>query len=247
MGCGASSAAPATEAKPETAVATVSPPSVTAATAAPTARAALYKQVFAAMDTDADGAVDLSEFKKTAKSAVEADMELPMMYNFLDANGDGKLSYEEWVTGMESVGFTDDAFEKEMKDVLQVLEGAKMAVAESGLRGSPLGEPGVAPEEDQGGGEPADDLDDLGDLDDMAEERDPVFEKCAPRRLPFVCDAPRLLFHPLTKRARSAPSAWMHRQGNLRPARRRRLRDTFQVRAQGGTPRGRGGQGFPRR
>ena len=103
-------------------------------------------------------------------------MELPMMYSFLDSNGDGKLTLEEWTSGLDAMGSTDESFEKEMKDVLQVLQGAKMA-REAFIAGEAgNGVVNGADTADEGG-EAADDLDDMDGLDDMAAEANPMLEK----------------------------------------------------------------------
>jgi hypothetical protein len=92
-------------------------------------RTPLLKKVFSALDVDGDGTVSLKEFLATAKNLQEEEMELPMLMTFMDDNGDGVLSFEEWEKGITMLGGTDESFEKEMKDVLQVLWGAKMAAA----------------------------------------------------------------------------------------------------------------------
>ena len=43
--------------------------------------------------------------------------------------GDGALTMEEWTRGIAATGRSDELIEKEMKDALQVIEGAKMARA----------------------------------------------------------------------------------------------------------------------
>lgn len=171
MGCGASTSAPAKkpEAQPETATATSTPPSAppaappTAApassTAAPAAfdRRGLLERTFKALDSDGDGSIDLKEFLQQAKHS-DDNMELQMMMSFMDANNDGVLSLDEWMQGIEQLGASDEALEKEMKDVLQVVEGAK-----------------TAPPEIQAAEEPAaagDDMDrdDMDDLDAMIDD-----------------------------------------------------------------------------
>ena len=90
------------------------------------AQEALLRQVFSAMDADGDGQVSLHEFLEAAKSRSEAEMELPAMHAFYDANGDGVLTIEEWTKGIAATGRTDEEIEEEMNDVLQVgapLEG----------------------------------------------------------------------------------------------------------------------------
>jgi len=134
MGCGASTAAPQKlDATPTTAPApakkSAAPAQLTAKKSAALDRTPLLRQVFAAMDADGDGTIDLKEFLLSAKSAEEQDMELPMMHSFMDENGDGVLSFEEWAKGIDALGVTDVAFEREMKDVLQAIEGAKAAAA----------------------------------------------------------------------------------------------------------------------
>jgi len=182
MGCGASSspkAAETSDAPPESATEQVGAAQELPATALPESadkldRRALLERVFAAMDADGNGKVDAREFAAQAKSKAEADMELPMLMHFMDdpasgGDGDGKLSLDEWISGMQfMIGSASDAmFEKEMHDILQVLEGVKMANAEAGHSGSGGG--GV-----EGGGadgaEAADDLDNLNDLDGLLDE-----------------------------------------------------------------------------
>ena len=131
MGCGASkSPAPATE-PPTTAVAADAPPKAAEAPPArsgPLDREALLKEVFAAMDADANGVVDINEFKATAKSG-EEEGQLSMLFDYMDTmgNSDGKLQLEEWLSGMASLDSTDEVLEKECRDMLQVLKGAQMA------------------------------------------------------------------------------------------------------------------------
>ena len=56
-----------------------------------------------------------------------------MIFVFMDTmgNSDGKLQLDEWVSGMAALGSTDEALEKECKDMLQVLAGGRQ---ESGWR-----------------------------------------------------------------------------------------------------------------
>ena len=61
------------------------------------------------MRSSSNGSIDMSEFTASAKSSEEAAA-LPMLFYFLDSpdssgNGDGNLSLEEWLVGMEKVGF----------------------------------------------------------------------------------------------------------------------------------------------
>jgi len=86
----------------------------------------LLKKVFAAMDADGDGTISIKEFLATAKSADET-AELSMLHSMIDGDGNGVLTYEEWASGILAIGSTDAALQKEMNDVLQVLEGAKMS------------------------------------------------------------------------------------------------------------------------
>ena len=94
----------------------------------PLDREALLKEVFAAMDADANGVVDINEFKATAKSG-EEEGQLSMLFDYMDTmgNSDGKLQLEEWLSGMASLDSTDEVLEKECRDMLQVLKGAQMA------------------------------------------------------------------------------------------------------------------------
>ena len=115
-------------------------------------REAMLKQVFAKMDADGDGTVDVEEMKRTAKSAKEAE-ELPLLFHFFDQNADGKLTYDEWVVGINQIAPDDASLERELKDILQVLEdGAMAATMEANAEN------------------PADDLDNMDDLDDALME-----------------------------------------------------------------------------
>ena len=85
-------------------------------------RTALLREVFAAVDKDKNGTIDVAELKRTAKSKNEAEQEMPMLFHFFDDNSDGKLTFDEFCAGMAMIGGSDDAaFEKEMKDVIQML------------------------------------------------------------------------------------------------------------------------------
>jgi len=154
MGCGASATAKPDGPAPVPVPGATSSP-VAAASSGPLDRSALLEKVFKAMDADGNGKVDMAEFLTSAKSG-EEEMELSMIQSFMDGNGDGKLSLEEWKNGMTTMfGSAEDAaFEKELKSMLQAVEGAKMAAEMAAADDAP----------------PADDLDNMDDLDALINE-----------------------------------------------------------------------------
>ena len=153
MGCGSSTAAksPSGGAAPAKAP---TPTGGAAKTVSKFNREAMLKQVFSKMDADGDGTVDVEEMKRTAKSAKEAE-ELPLLFHFFDQNADGKLTYDEWVVGINQIAPDDASLERELKDILQVLEGGAMAATM-----------------DANAENPADDLDNMDDLDAMIAAED---------------------------------------------------------------------------
>lgn len=104
MGCGASTATPS-GAKPAK------------------NRTARLKEVFAAMDADGSGTVDMNEFLATAKGG-EDQMQIQMMFHFMDGqkSSDGSVTLAEWISGMNMLNSSDEAFEKEMDAVMEVLK-----------------------------------------------------------------------------------------------------------------------------
>jgi len=101
----------------------------------------LLKSVFNAMDQDENFHVDLNEFVKMAKT-VQEQPKFEALFNFCDDRGashrihrsDGKLSLDEWVSGMRAVAYdmnyTEDTFEKELNDMLTTLTVARIDPAE---------------------------------------------------------------------------------------------------------------------
>lgn len=114
MGCGASSSAP---------------PATVGGNKPALGKNVMLKRVFDAMDVDKSGSVDLKEFLRLAKSKEETAMELPMMHSFMDANGDGKVTFDEWANGLEAMtsGASEEDMVKELTQMLQVVEGTIQA------------------------------------------------------------------------------------------------------------------------
>jgi hypothetical protein len=87
-------------------------------------RVTLLRQVFSKMDADASGSVDPKEFLDLRDGGDE-DAALPFIFEYLDGegDGDGMLSLDEWVSGMQRMGeqLDDAAFEAEVAKWVAVL------------------------------------------------------------------------------------------------------------------------------
>ena len=128
MGCGASRAAPppATEAR-------VAASSVEASgNAAQTVdvRTRKLREVFAYMDRDDNGSVDVGEFMLTAK-ATESKANIARMFGFLDSQQtqDGCITESEFVAGISALYPDDATLELELDSMMQALGAAAMAGA----------------------------------------------------------------------------------------------------------------------
>lgn len=90
----------------------------------------MLKDTFHAMDFDGDGFIEVDEFVTRAKTLANDQTSLESMFYLFDDRGaphrqhrnDGKLSQDEWISGIRSVGsaraLSDDAFDKEMKAII---------------------------------------------------------------------------------------------------------------------------------
>lgn len=140
MGCGASTSAPPTVAAVEDSPAATKPGLGEAIKLSPE-RFELLKSVFNAMDQDENFHVDLDEFVKMAKT-VQDQPKFEALFKFCDDRGathrihrsDGKLSLDEWISGMRAVAYdmsyTEETFEKELNDMLTTLTMARADPAE---------------------------------------------------------------------------------------------------------------------
>jgi len=94
-------------------------------------RVTLLRQVYAKMDADGSGAVDLKEFAALNDGSDEGKV-LEMIFAYLDGagNSDGMLSCDEWVQGMRQMGETlsDEDFEKEVAQWVQLLTKNQRAI-----------------------------------------------------------------------------------------------------------------------
>jgi len=95
-------------------------------------RVVLLKQVYAKMDADSSGEVDLTEFANLKSGDSDEDSVLSMIFHYLDGKGnsDGMLSLDEWVNGMREMGeeMDDDAFEAEVAKWVLLLTNNQRAI-----------------------------------------------------------------------------------------------------------------------
>ena len=100
-------------------------------------RVTLLRQVYAKMDADNSGEVDLKEFALLAEDGAAEEHSdekhtLSQIFHYLDGRGnkDGMLSRDEWVAGMREMGeeLSDEAFEEEVAKWVALLTRNQRAI-----------------------------------------------------------------------------------------------------------------------
>jgi Ca2+-binding EF-hand superfamily protein len=122
MGCGASTASP-----PGGAKATKPDAQQGGASLAPERREKLT-QIFKSMDTDGDNLVDIAEYR-----AATSNQTMLKLFAYMDQKGDkdGRLSLEEWLATMSTVGLSmsDEVFEKDLMSMVKPMDEMVAALA----------------------------------------------------------------------------------------------------------------------
>ena len=94
-------------------------------------RTTLLRQVFAKMDADSSGEVDLAEFEAMRDGSAD-DEALFMVFHYLDGRGnsDGMLSLGEWLDGMKEMSedLSDADFEAEIAKWMALLTANQRAI-----------------------------------------------------------------------------------------------------------------------